>query len=232
MKIHHLQHVAFEGLGSIEQVLLDKGHVLSATHLYLNETLPDIDDIDWLIVMGGPMGVYDEDKYSWLAAEKQFIKNVIAAGKPVLGICLGAQLIADVLGARVYKNEHREIGWFELQTKDEINQTILADVFPPSLNAFHWHGDTFDTPEGAVSFVASEACKNQGFILNDKVVGLQFHLETTPESAQALVDNCADELDGSRYVQPAQAILADTQNFITINQVMNDLLNAMEQTCS
>lgn len=110
MRVHHLQHVPFEGLSSIESILKEKGHQLSATHLYDDQSLPSINDIDWLIVMGGPMGIYDEESYPWLSAEKRFIKEAINSGKIVLGICLGAQLIADALGARIYKNEHREIG--------------------------------------------------------------------------------------------------------------------------
>jgi len=229
VKIHHLQHVPFEGLGSMEAVLKEKGHQLSSTHLYADQTLPSCDDFDWLIVMGGPMGVYDEEAYPWLKAEKKFIHDAMDSGKIVLGICLGAQLIADVLGAMVYKNADREIGWFDIKRSAEADGTILSKAIPEQVEVFHWHGDTFDIPEGAVLLAQSEACRNQGFIMADRVLGFQFHLETTLESAGSLIDNCADELDGSSYVQSKNEILSDPQRFLNINQVMFSVLEALER---
>ena len=228
MRIHHLQHVPFEGLSSIEAVLKAKGHALTATHLYNNETLPVLQDIDWLIVMGGPMGIYDEVDYPWLAAEKQFIKQAIEAGKKVLGICLGAQMIADVLGAKVYPGKHREIGWFDIERSAGVADTILAEAIGEKQQVFHWHGDTFKIPKDAVALGGSEACSNQGFIYDNRVVAFQFHLETTLESATALIENCGDELDGSHYVQSADEMLADPQRFTDINRIMVKVLEAME----
>lgn len=228
MKIHHLQHVPFEDLGSIESVLREKGHQLSATHLYKNEPLPTVDDLDWLIVMGGPMGIYDETVYPWLKPEKRFIDAVIDSGKIVLGICLGAQLIADVLGAKVYKNRHREIGWFPINPTPEADDTILSTAMPQRLEGFHWHEDTFDIPKGATILAESEACNNQGFIMDNRVVAFQFHLETTFQSARSLIDNCRNELDGSQYVQSASEILANNQRFSTINRVMASVLEVLE----
>ena len=112
MNIHCIQHVPFENPGSIGDWIKHKGYRLSTTRLYGGESLPDIDPIDWVIIMGGPMGIYDEDKYPWLKEEKVFIKNALDKGKVVIGICLGAQLIAGVLGAKIYKNRYREIGYF------------------------------------------------------------------------------------------------------------------------
>lgn len=228
MKIHHLQHVPFEDLGSIKPALREKGHQLSATHLYKNESLPDVEDIDWLIVMGGPMGIYDEKAYPWLTSEKRFLYDAIESGKVVLGICLGAQLIADVLGAKVYKNRHREIGWFPINRSPEARDTILSTAMPERLEVFHWHGDTFDIPRGANILAESEACNNQGFVLDDRIVALQFHLETTVQSATSLIANCRDELDGSLYVQSEGEILAQDQRFSTINRVMVSVLEALE----
>jgi GMP synthase-like glutamine amidotransferase len=227
MKIHCLQHVAFEGLGSMAAYFEDKGHGVSYTHLYLGQPCPSPADFDWLVVMGGPMGVHDEEVYPWLSGEKRFIGESIARGKRVLGICLGAQLIADVLGARVFKNRHREIGWFPIHPCEEIDATPLAPVFPAPLEVFHWHGDTFEIPSAAIPIASSEACRNQGFIVGNRIVGLQFHLETTPESARSLVENCGDELDGSPYVQAPDAILADAAKFAAINTAMTALLEAL-----
>ena len=228
MRIHHLQHVPFEGLSSIEPVLKERGHILSSTHLYANQALPCLSDIDWLIVMGGPMGVYDETNYPWLSAEKRFIQEAIKSGKIVLGICLGAQLIAAVLGAQIVKNEYKEIGWFKINRSIDAKESILSSAFPDQAEVFHWHGDTFNIPKGAKCLASSEACKNQGFIIYDRVVGLQFHLETTFLSATSLIENCRDELDDSEYVQTENEMLSDKLKFARINQIMHDVLTTLE----
>lgn len=230
MHIHYLQHVPFEGLGSMERWFRQRGHHITATHLYRAESLPSIDNIDWLIVMGGPMGVNDEDQCAWLAEEKAFIGRAIEQGKMVLGVCLGAQLIAEVLGAPVTKNLHREIGWFPLAISDAAKTTAIGKILPDQSEVFHWHGDTFAVPAGAVPLASSLACENQGFIYDNRVIGLQFHLETTYESARDLTTYCADELDGSKYVQSAQQILQEPARFARINQLMGDILGCLEKT--
>jgi len=224
-----LQHVPFEGLGAIEPFLRDRGHVCSATRLFADEMLPSTNDFDWLIVMGGPMGIYDHNEYPWLEDEKNCIGQAIEAGKIVLGICLGAQLIADVLGAQVYFSGHREIGWFDISRSSEMEDTVLANALPEKVEVFHWHGDTFEIPEKAIRLAESAACTNQGFIVDDRVVALQFHLETTPESAARLVENCRDELDGSRFVQTEEEILAGGGRFSTLNRTLFAVLEALEQ---
>lgn len=229
MRIHYLQHVPFEDLGSIAPVLDSRGHQITSTQLYEGKPLPAVSDIDWLIIMGGPMGIYDGDQYPWLASEKQLIREVIQAGKLALGICLGAQLLADALGAKVYRNAHREIGWFDITRLPSANGTILADVLPARAEVFHWHGDTFDIPTGAVPLAESEACRNQGFIFDNRVVAFQFHLETTEHSARLLIDNCRDDLDGSQYVQSESAILSDAERFLQTNRIMTDVLSVLER---
>lgn len=229
MNIHYLQHVPFEELGSIEAELTGKKHQLTSTNLFKNETFPPIDNIDWLIIMGGPMGVNDEDQYPWLREEKLFISQAIESGKIVLGICLGAQLIAAALNAKVYKNQYSEIGWFNIKRHPEADNTILASAIPPQAEVFHWHGDTFDLPIGAKSLASSVACSNQGFILDNRVVGLQFHLETTPTGAQTLINKCRNELDGSLYVQSETEMLADPRRFSRINQIMANILGCLEK---
>ena len=228
MRIHYLQHVPFEGLGSMTSYFLDRGHLLSSTHFYLGNPLPSVTEFDWLIVMGGPMGVYDELQYPWLTEEKTFIRRSIDAGKFVLGICLGAQLIANSLGARVFKNPYREIGWFPIERKLNTTDSILADVFPEELEVFHWYGDTYELPKGARLLASSEACRKQGFVIDSRVIGLQFHLETSSESAAALIQNCGSELDGSQYVQSAAEMLSDESRFLKINGIMHTLLDKLE----
>lgn len=227
MKLHYLKHVPFEGLGSMESWLHQRGHTLSYSELYLDDTLPDVNGVDWLIVMGGPMGIHDDAQHPWLVREKQFIREAIDADKTVLGVCLGAQLIADVLSAKVAYQGHREIGWFPI----DINPTsAFADCFPNPCEVFHWHGDRFDIPEGATPLASSEACPHQGFSLEDRVLALQFHCETTAHTAQDLITACADELDGTRYVQTAEEMTQEPQRFHTLNAVMERVLEKLERS--
>jgi len=227
MRIHSLQHVPFEDIGSMARDFQTRGFHLSSTHWYRGDDAPDLAQFDALIVMGGPMGIYDEDEYPWLADEKMLIKNAIAAGKIVLGICLGAQLIADVLGGKVTRNAHKEIGWFPLDIIPQAASHPIAKVLARYPEVFHWHGDTFALPEGAVWLAKSEACAHQAFSYKDHVVGFQFHMETTPASAQALITHCAADIDGSVYTQTAENILANTQKFAQINRAMSEVIAVM-----
>lgn len=223
MRIHYLQHVPYEGLGSIEKWALKKGHRLSSTKFFNDSVLPDPSDFDFLVVMGGPMNIYDSKNNPWLIAEKEFLLKAVQS-KIVLGICLGAQLIADVLGAKITANAYKEIGWFPITKSPQLQASPLSQAFPERLEAFHWHGDTFSLPKNSIPVAASEACKNQGFLYNDRVLGLQFHLETTPQSARELIDHCADEIVDAPYIQSPESMLADEEKFKNINQVMEDVL--------
>jgi GMP synthase (glutamine-hydrolysing) len=229
MNIHYIKHVPFEGLGYMEDYFHSKGDLLTSTKLYENNYIfPSVEDIDWLIVVGGPMGVYDTSIYPWLIQEKIFIKSMIDSGKIVLGFCLGAQLIADVLGAKVYKNKYREIGWFQIKRSKEATTSKLGNIIPETITTFHWHGDTFDLPENAVLLASSEACKNQAFSIDDRIFGFQFHFEATPDSVKEIIENCVNELDGSKFVQSRENILSNTDNFNKINLVMKAILNKLE----
>ncbi len=227
MRIHSLQHVAFEDTGSIYQDLITQGHTLTTTHWYKGEQAPKLDTFDVLIIMGGPMGVYDETEYPWLAAEKAFIAASIASGKKLLGICLGAQLIACVLGAKVTQNAHREIGWFPITISTSARENSIAQILDNCAEVFHWHGDTFELPKGATLIASSTACANQVYVIGEQIYAFQFHLETTRASAIALIENCAEDLDHSIYVQTAEEILQDTQKFTAINQAMSRALETI-----
>ncbi len=225
MRAHCLQHVPFEGLGSIEPWLATAGYTLSHTRFHetaQQPALPRPGTIDLLIVLGGPMGVHDERLFPWLATEKRFIEQAITAGTKVLGICLGAQLIAHVMGAKVYRHRFPEIGWFPVYpVTPQRSGFPLTEV----ATAFHWHGDTFDLPAGSVHLARSDACENQAFLAGDAVLGLQFHLETTPESARALVVNCSDELTPSQHVQSESEILdATAARYQAVNRIMEEVL--------
>ena len=228
MRAHYLQHVPFEGLGSIEAWLRNAGHEITCTRFFESEEPPSRDDIDFLIVMGGPMSVHDEDRYPWLALEKAFVRSVIQSGKPVLGICLGAQMIATAMGGQVYPNPFKEMGWFPVRAVMSDNPSIFT--FPESMEAFHWHGETFGLPPGAIRIAESEGCENQAFQIGPSVLGLQFHLETTPESAREIVSHCRDELIPSRYVQSEEKILSKKPaSYRDINQRMGDVLSYLLQ---
>ena len=224
IKAHYLQHVPFEGLGSIDYWLQSMRAGVTATRLFEDPALPDVDDLDLLVIMGGPMSVNDEQEFPWLAAEKEFISKAIEKGKAVIGICLGAQLIANALGAAVYPNREKEIGWFPV-TAEPVSDTEDVFTFPQELLAFHWHGETFDLPEGATRLVRSAACENQAFQLGKRVIGLQFHLETTPAGARDLVHHCRAELQPSRYVHSETEILGiQDSDYATINVWMDRVL--------
>jgi GMP synthase-like glutamine amidotransferase len=225
MHVHILQHVAFEGPAAIENWLMHRNCTFTITKFFQGDSLPAQDEFDVLVVMGGPMGVEDCDQYPWLIEERQFIQETIKRDKYILGICLGAQLIARACDTKVTKNQHREIGWFEISILEDNLPDVLKDVFPKKTEVFHWHGDSFAIPPGAVHFAASKACANQGFILNGRVIALQFHIETTRDSAALLVQNCRHELDSSTYVQTEEEILADYTRFNRINQILNRLMD-------
>ena len=232
MRVHYLQHVPFEGLGSIGPWLHAHDASVRATKLYDGEALPEPHDFDWLIVMGGPMSVHDEHAYPWLAAEIRCIAAAIAASKTVLGICLGAQLIANALGQRVFANHEAEIGWFPVRPPDPPGGGPFAAAFSRPSEVFHWHGQTFDLPPGAVHLARSDACRNQAFCVGDRVLALQFHLETTPEGAKALVEHCGDELVAAPFVQTAVEILGEATRHERINASMEAVLEVLADRCT
>lgn len=227
MRAHWLQHVAFEGLGSIEPWLHANDYSITCTRLYLQEALPAVDDIDLLVIMGGPMSVNDEHHYPWLVAEKQFVRAAIKQGVAVLGICLGAQLIASAMGARVYANRHKEIGWLPIYAVPHGHPGAFC--FPETAWAFHWHGETFDLPSDAVHLAKTAACAHQAFQLGRRVIGLQFHLEATLETTLAMVSHCSEELVPAEFVQTRSTILsADAQRYRDINMLMACVLEYLQ----
>jgi GMP synthase-like glutamine amidotransferase len=226
MRIHYLQHVPFEDIGSMRSDFEARGFPLSSTHWYRGDSAPELDSFDGLVVMGGPMGIYDEQEHPWLIAEKKLIRDAIAAGKTLLGICLGAQLIADALGGKVTRNPHREIGWFPLDILPATNNPVAA-ILADYPEVFHWHGDTFALPSGADWIAKSQGCLHQAYCVDKRIWGFQFHLETTPDSARALITHCADDIDGSRYTQTAEDMLRNTERFSRINRVMSQVIEVI-----
>jgi GMP synthase-like glutamine amidotransferase len=181
--------------------------------------------------MGGLMSVHDERTHPWLVEEKKLIERAVKAGKRVLGVCLGAQLLAEVLGARVYRNRHKEIGWFPVQLTGQATPSSLLAGFPETFPAFHWHGETFDIPAGARHLAKSEACKNQAFECDGRVLGLQFHLEVTRASVRALIENCRADIRKGRYQQSPRQMLASRKEFDIIRPLLATTLNRLAGGC-
>lgn len=227
MNILAFQHVEFETVGMIADWAEARGHTLITCKLYAYDPLLPHDSFDMLVVMGGPMSVGDEAVYPWLLLEKTFIKEAMAAGKYVVGVCLGAQLIASVLGAKVYPNTVKEIGWFPVAIVDAaLNEPILSGL-NPAMTVFHWHGDTFDMPDDATLLMSSRACRHQAFIYRDKVLALQFHLEMTQENIQSLIDNGRSELIPSSYIQTEQKIISSLSPIPACRRTLFSLLDQL-----
>ena len=229
MKVHWLQHVPFEGLGVIEDWLTTRGHTLACTRLYAGEALPaGPDGFDWLIVMGGPMNINQHRDHPWLLPEKKLIHAAVAAGKRVLGVCLGAQLIADALGGKVFQNAEREIGWLPVRAVAAGADSPFA--FPAKTTVLHWHGDTFSLPPGSTWLAESEGCAHQAFAVGPRVLGLQFHLEMTAADLGRIAQACADELTPARYVSTAdQLVTGAGTNGPAAAELLGRLLSVLEQ---
>jgi len=232
IKLHILLHVPFEGLGCIEQWIVGNGHTSTVTEFYKEYTLPGMPQFDWLIVMGGPMGVYDETEYPWLLAEKAFIRQAIDSGKTVIGICLGTQLIAEVLDATVYPNHQKEIGWFDIKLSETAKELPMFVNFEEQFKAFHWHGDTYDLPVGSKLLFSSDTCRNQAFLFHDRVLGLQFHFEVTETSLKSMVKHGKDELVEDDTIQTPSAILGQTTFISGNNRKMFQILDYLANTSS
>jgi GMP synthase-like glutamine amidotransferase len=230
MKIHYIQHVPFENPGSILVWAAQRGHEVSRTLVYAGEKLPRPENVDWLVVMGGPMNIYEDALYPWLVEEKSFIKESIGCGKVVLGLCLGAQLIADAIGGTVTKNFVKEIGWHTVTMTDDARASSLFSFLGGESVVFQWHGDTFSVlPSGATVLAKSGVCAHQAFVYKKRVFGFQFHLECTQEGIEGLVANGADELVPSDNVQTAGEILAHPEYITQDNEWMGTLLSNLER---
>ncbi len=206
MKWSCLQHVAFETPGYLASWAKDRGYDLTRVEIWNGAALPRAKETDGLFILGGPMNVYEEDRYPWLIPEKRFIEETIAAGKPILGICLGAQLLSVVLGGTVTPNPWKEIGWFPVQMTLAGREAGPFRDIPEQFMAFHWHGDRFTVPPRAIHVARSHGYENQAFVYEDRVVGLQFHLECTEMGIEALVDHCCQDATCGSYIQHVPAI--------------------------
>jgi GMP synthase-like glutamine amidotransferase len=223
MRAHIFQHLPFEGPGNIQPWLVKAGYEITFTYFFSTAVIPKVKDVDFLVIMGGSMSVNDEDKHPWLIKEKQFIREMIAAGKPVLGICLGSQMIANALGAKVYPNHEKEIGWFPVTG---LKQPKFSNFqFPVSFTPLHWHGETFDLPAGAVLLATSEACKNQAFQVGKNVIALQFHPEANMETLRDFCLHFKKELVPGKFIQTRDEILnISNEHLLEMEQLVGRIL--------
>ncbi|RXA20864.1 type 1 glutamine amidotransferase [Methanosarcina sp. MSH10X1] len=237
MRIHCLQHLKNETLGNIGTWITRKGHRLTKTLPCKAPLFPNTEEFDLLLIMGGTMSVYHEEEYSWLKPEKEFVKKVIETGKPVLGSCFGAQMIADVLGGKVRKNPYKEIGWHTVRSVEgknpgKVKNPKLPACMSQEFTGFMWHGDTFEIPACAMRLFESEACPNQGFIYNGNVLGLQFHPEANRQWVGNLIRDSGHELVSGKYIQSEKEIYGQECFFESSGSLAFSLMDWFEENVS
>jgi GMP synthase (glutamine-hydrolysing) len=223
MRFHVLQHAAYEGPGEIATWAEKRGHAMRTSHLYRGDALPLPSEFDALIVMGGEMNIYQYRDWPWLADETATIQAALHAGKPAVGICLGAQFLADALDSRVVQNPVHELGWFP------VSWTAEARTFFPELPSagpvLHWHGDRFGLPLGATRLAVSAGCAEQGFIVPGKVLALQFHMEVDPGLVNLYVESQGQWPSGKYVQEPAQILSAAEKNCEANRTLLHRMLN-------
>lgn len=227
MRIHCLQHEKFEEPAFINTWAKEKGFKMAFTKLFEEEyAFPSIDSFDFLVILGGSMSTYEEDKFAFLIPEKEFIVKAISSRKKILGICLGSQLLANTLGAKVYPNTEKEIGWLPIHLNEEGVRSPFFNGIASETTVFHWHGDTFDLPKDAIRLAKSEGCLNQAFSVGNKILALQFHLEIESESVNLMVKYGKEELvEGKKYIQSSETILQLSRHIPANNLIMRNILD-------
>lgn len=226
MKFCFFLHDPLEGPGLLIDWMKEKNHETCFVNFYEDSRLPEINEIDGLIIMGGPMNVGDvADEYTWLEDEADFIQQFIKSGKKTLGICLGSQMIADAMGAKVYRNQNTEIGWYNVTIDQKNMPSGYESIFPENFITFHWHGYTFDIPENCKNFISSDATRNQAFI-NNNVAAFQFHTEMTKDGILKLVNQNKDVFEnGYPYVQSIQNIIGTNDHFEKNKMILSNFLD-------
>lgn len=215
MNILLLQHDPLDGPGALVEWASKNGHSLSYCLICQGGALPPIDSFDLLVSLGGPMGAYEEEKHPWLVAEKEYLRQAVAAGKKILGLCLGCQLLADALGGKAFRHCCKEFGWQPIEPLEAGRAWFGQSAF----YAFQWHGDTYSLPSGAIQLARNEATEQQAFLLTgpsgNPLIGLQFHLEWTEVMARDALSEPGAAPPPSSFVQTPEEILSDLSLFET-----------------
>ena len=230
MRIVCLAHVPFEGPGSLAEWAAARGHPLLRVEAWTG-SFPSPDEVDLLVVLGGPMSTSDVRRHPWLEAEREYLTRCIDGRKPVLGICLGAQLLAEVVGGSVHPGNEPEIGWYPVHLAPAGRTSPWFTGWPETFVAGHWHGDTFELPAEIDPAASSEVTPNQAFVAADgRVVGLQFHLEWTPESVGALILSSREDLAApGPHVATSEQLLDASEHFATARALLFHMLDRMEE---
>jgi len=230
MKLHLLEHEDQDFSNTnISMWGKKKGYDIAQTYVCNHDDLPDLDDVDWLMVMGGSQHVWEKEANPWLSEEKAFIREAVKRDKTILGICFGAQLVAEALGGRVFPNEQKEIGWYEVNLTLEGENSFLFKGVPKTFITFHWHSDHFSLPAGCVRLARSVPTSNQAFICKDKpVAGLQFHPEYTRAMVRYFANEEGDEWVPDLFVSGKERVLREAQKIPNTSWLMEALLDNME----
>jgi GMP synthase-like glutamine amidotransferase len=201
-RIYCVKHVEDEGPGLIGEFFRDLGVEVVELNLQRGDRLPEsLESTAGVVVLGGPMNVYEEEEYPFLKEEGLFIKQVLREEVPFLGICLGGQLLAKACGGAVTKSPHKEIGWYEVELTREGRRDSLFRGLPATLSVFQWHGDTFAVPPGGVLLATGKLCRNQAFRMGSCAYGLQFHAEVTADMVKGWMDKEGPSIDGGRILE-------------------------------
>jgi len=225
VRLHYIQHEAIVCPGTTLEWARERGYSVGATRIHEHQPFPALAEFDLLVIPGGTMSVYEEKRFPWLKSEKDFVARSIESGKAVVGLCFGAQLLADVLGGQVAPNSHKEIGWHEVRRSESAAQTSILSSLPERFIAFQWHGDVFTLPPGAIHAAASDATPNQAFQYKDRVVAVQFHPESSRSTIQTLLDQAGHQVAPGPFVQDPATFLPQEQQLADMRRLFFDLLD-------
>ena len=232
LKVHYFKHIAGEGFGSCYEYLKQLNAEITATEFFALpldrpldiEALPQVEEVDLLIIMGGTMSVNDEANFPWLKIEKRWLRRYLSMGKPAIGLCLGGQLIANALGAGVSKNKKQELGWSTVYKVANLPNECFQ--LPEKFTVMQWHSETFEIPKGAIHIAENSVCRNQMYQIGKNVLGFQFHPEITPQVLQLFLENDEELIKFSgEYVQDEMSLKkSNTISFIEGNQILKNAI--------
>jgi GMP synthase-like glutamine amidotransferase len=239
MRILCLQHDPLDGPGALLDWASERDHTVSTCLICTGEPLPPLDSFDLLVSLGGPMGAYEEEKHPWLTDEKEYLRQSLAAGKTILGLCLGCQLLADALGGKAFRHSCKEFGWQPIESLPEGVEWFDSNHASQSseqddkviFHAFQWHGDTYALPPGAVHLARNAATEQQAFLIKgpsgNRAIGLQFHLEWTETMAREALAEPDVAPPPSAFVQTPEEILTDPSLFVAARGRFHAMLDRL-----